>query len=198
MDVYTRMVQADDSSRHKADMLSAAAVNKTFISPDVIKWNGFQVIGDTLLSVLQCQHYPYYSIKHNDAVERAILETPDVSEQVFFNYITQLICRIWTQNLMNSSHRRNDLTRNHNQLDHSGFPRPSIDGRNRGELVYIICFWIRWIWLGYDLVLAMNVPSVGIGELFFRRIRFGYVLCALGIGKVKAMSKAIKYDVSIH
>jgi len=82
MDVYTHIVQADDSSRHKADMLSAAAVNKTFISPDVIKWNGFQVIGDTLLSVLQCQHYPYHSIKHNDAVERAILETPDVSEQV--------------------------------------------------------------------------------------------------------------------
>jgi hypothetical protein len=63
-------------------MLSAAAVNKTFLTPDVIKWSGFQVIGESLLSVLQCQNHPYNLGTRDESLERAILETPDVSEQV--------------------------------------------------------------------------------------------------------------------
>ena len=62
-------------------MLSAAAVNKTFLSPNVIKWSGFQVIGESLLSVLQCQNHPYNLGARDDTLERAILDTPDVSEQ---------------------------------------------------------------------------------------------------------------------
>lgn len=69
-------------SRHKADMMSAAAVNKTFVSPGVIKWSGFEVIGESLLSVLHCQHYPYNLLTRDEQLERAILETPDSSEQV--------------------------------------------------------------------------------------------------------------------
>lgn len=63
-------------------MLSAAAVNKTFLSPNVIKWSGFQVIGESLLSVLQCQNSPYNLGRRDELLERAILETPDLSEQV--------------------------------------------------------------------------------------------------------------------
>jgi hypothetical protein len=63
-------------------MLSAAAVNKTFLAPHVIKWSGFQVIGESLLSVLQCQHYPYNLGPRDEILERAVLETPDLSEQV--------------------------------------------------------------------------------------------------------------------
>lgn len=63
-------------------MLSAAAVNKTFLCPNVIKWSGFQVIGESLLSVLQCQNHPYNLGIRDETLERAILETPDVSEQV--------------------------------------------------------------------------------------------------------------------
>jgi hypothetical protein len=63
-------------------MLSAAAVNKTFLSPNVIKWSGFQVIGESLLSVLQCRNYPYNLPEGDEKLKRAILETPDISEQV--------------------------------------------------------------------------------------------------------------------
>lgn len=63
-------------------MMSAAAVNKTFISEDLIKWSGFQVIGESLLSVLQCQNHPFDFAIRDDNIERAILETPDHSEQV--------------------------------------------------------------------------------------------------------------------
>lgn len=75
-------LKAHYSSRHKADMLSAAAVNKTYLAPSVIKWSGFQVIGESLLSVLQCQNYPYNLGNSDEFLERAILETPDVSDQV--------------------------------------------------------------------------------------------------------------------
>jgi hypothetical protein len=63
-------------------MMSAAAVNKTFISPNIIKWSSFQVIGESLLSVLQCQNQPYDLGARDDTIERAVLETPDHSEQV--------------------------------------------------------------------------------------------------------------------
>jgi hypothetical protein len=63
-------------------MLSAAAVNKTFVSPDIVKWSGFQVIGESLLNVVECQNHPYDSPYRNETLERAILETPDLSEQV--------------------------------------------------------------------------------------------------------------------
>ena len=81
--------KTDFRSRHKADMLSAAAVNKTFVSPNVIKWSGFQIIGESLLSVLQCQHHPYNLGIRAETLERAILETPDISEQVshFLNLV---------------------------------------------------------------------------------------------------------------
>jgi len=82
MDVCLLSFETDFSSRHKADMLSAAAVNKTFISPNVIKWSGFQVIGESLLSVLQCHHHPYNLGTLSETLERAILDTPDISEQV--------------------------------------------------------------------------------------------------------------------
>jgi hypothetical protein len=61
-------------------MLSAAAGNATFISRDLIKWSGFQVMGESLLPVLQCQHQPYQFVHPNEAIERAILET-DISEE---------------------------------------------------------------------------------------------------------------------
>jgi len=81
--LYTPLlIRTHFSARHKADMLSAAAVNKTFLSPNVIKWSGFQIIGESLLSVLQCQNYPYSPGNRDELLERAILETPDVSEQV--------------------------------------------------------------------------------------------------------------------
>jgi len=64
-------------------MMSAAAINKTFISPDLIKWSGFEVIGESLLSVLRCQNHPYdFGGIRDDTLERAISETPDHSEQV--------------------------------------------------------------------------------------------------------------------
>jgi len=69
-------------SRHKADMLSTAAGNKTYLSPNVIKWSGFQLIGESLLSVLQCRNYPYNLGDGDEKLKRAILETPDISEQV--------------------------------------------------------------------------------------------------------------------
>jgi hypothetical protein len=78
-------------------MLSAAAVNKTFVSPDLIKWSGFQVIGESLLNVLQCQNYPYEMEYRNELLERAILETPDITEQVNYLKITLMIgirCKI--------------------------------------------------------------------------------------------------------
>jgi len=64
-------------------MLSAAAINKTFLAPDVIKWSGFQVIGESLLSVLQCQNFPHHLPNNDPLLERTILETPDISEQVY-------------------------------------------------------------------------------------------------------------------
>ena len=64
-------------------MMSAAAVNKTFVSPGIIKWSGFQVIGESLLNVLHCQHHPYNLATRDELLERAILETPDASEQVY-------------------------------------------------------------------------------------------------------------------
>jgi hypothetical protein len=63
-------------------MLSAAAVNKTFLAPHVIKWSGFQVIGESLLSVLQCQYFQYDLGQRDEVLERAILETPDLTENV--------------------------------------------------------------------------------------------------------------------
>ena len=63
-------------------MMSAAAVNKTYIAPGIIKWSGFQVIGESLLSVLHCQHYPYDLGSRDEQLERAILDTPYASEQV--------------------------------------------------------------------------------------------------------------------
>ena len=135
---------SDISSRHKADMLSAAAVNKTFISPDVIKWSGFEVIGDTLLSVLHCQRHPYQFIKRDENVERAILETPDISEQVeLFNANANV--RIWTLNHMNTSHLQNDHIQNHSPLGRSGSPKRSLEDRKEGGLFHIMSFWIRWI-----------------------------------------------------
>jgi hypothetical protein len=64
-------------------MMSAAAVNKTYVSDGVIKWSGFQVIGESLLRVLHCQNYPYDLGPRDEQLERAILDTPDASEQVF-------------------------------------------------------------------------------------------------------------------
>lgn len=75
----------DGSSRHKADMLSAAAGNKTYLSPNVIKWSGFQLIGESLLSVLQCRNHPYNLGEGDEKLKRSILETPDISEQVIFS-----------------------------------------------------------------------------------------------------------------
>jgi len=63
-------------------MLSTAAGNKTYLSPNVIKWSGFQLIGESLLSVLQCRNYPYNLREGDEKLKRAILETPDISEQV--------------------------------------------------------------------------------------------------------------------
>ena len=63
-------------------MLSTAAGNKTYLSPNVIKWSGFQLIGESLLSVLQCRNYPYNLGEGDEKLKRAILETPDISEQV--------------------------------------------------------------------------------------------------------------------
>jgi len=76
------------SSRHKADIVSASSVNKTFLGPDLIKWSGFQIIGESLLSVLNCQYYPYFLGPRDDILERAIMETPELSEQV--NLLTLL------------------------------------------------------------------------------------------------------------
>ena len=57
-------------------------MNKTFLGPDLIKWSGFQIIGESLLSVLNCQYYPYFLGPRDDTLERAIMETPELSEQV--------------------------------------------------------------------------------------------------------------------
>ena|SRR5947207_629647 len=105
-------------------MLSAAAVNKTFISPNVIKWSGFQVIGESLLSVLQCQHHPYNFDTRDETLERAILETPDISEQVINLIIFALTSRNSMRNRMNSN-RQNGHTRNPILQDLSGFQRRS-------------------------------------------------------------------------
>jgi hypothetical protein len=120
-------------------MLSAAAVNKTFTSPDMIKWNGFQIIGETLLSVLQCQRYPYQFLKRDESVERAILETPDISEQVEI-LLTSTYVRIWMLNHMNTNLPRNGHTQSHSLLDLNGFPKHSIDDRKRDLLYYV---WIE-------------------------------------------------------
>jgi hypothetical protein len=63
-------------------MLSAAAINKTFLAPNQIKWSGFHIIGESLLSVLRCQNHPYKLAHRDEVLERAILEMPDISEQV--------------------------------------------------------------------------------------------------------------------
>ena len=103
-------------------MLSAAAVNKTFISPNVIKWSGFQVIGESLLSVLQCQHHPYNLCTRDETLERGILETPDISEQVTNLIIFVLTSRTSMRNRMNSN-RQNAHTQNPILPDLSGFQK---------------------------------------------------------------------------
>jgi hypothetical protein len=111
MAVHPSITNSKSSARHKADMMSAAAVNKTYISPGVIKWSGFQVIGESLLNVLQCQNYPYDLGPRDEQLERAILDTPDASEQV--TPITRKTDnRNWMQSLMNWNHLGNDHTQN--------------------------------------------------------------------------------------
>jgi len=104
-------------------MLSAAAVNKTFLAPHVIKWSGFQVIGESLLSVLLCQNQPYHLGPRDEILERAILETPDLSEQVNRAPAACVLtgkCRSSMLNRMKLNLLRNDHTQNRIQRDLNG------------------------------------------------------------------------------
>jgi len=104
-------------------MLSAAAVNKTFLAPHVIKWSGFHVIGESLLSVLQCQNHPYTLGARDEILERAILETPDLSEQVkraLFIAVLTGKCRNSMLNRMKLNLLRNDHIQNLIQRDLNG------------------------------------------------------------------------------
>jgi len=104
-------------------MLSAAAVNKTFLAPHVIKWSGFQVIGESLLSVLQCQNHPYTLGPRDEILERAILETPDLSEQVKRALVVAVLtdkCRNSMLNRMKLNLLRNDHIQSRIQRDLNG------------------------------------------------------------------------------
>jgi hypothetical protein len=110
-------------------MLSAAAVNKTFLAPHVIKWSGFQVIGESLLSVLQCQTFPYSLGQRDETLERAILETPDLSEHVRpppqtppfrWSPVVNGFRRNSIQNRMNSNRLKNEHIQNRIPRDRNG------------------------------------------------------------------------------
>jgi hypothetical protein len=126
-------------------MLGAAAINKTFLSPDLIKWSGFEIMGESLLSVLRAQEYAYYLGNRDPVLERAILETPDYTEQVFILLCLEIDNRNWMQSPMNLNLLRNDLIRNRILEDHNGFQKRL----REGDLIFYGCIGRCWFWMGF-------------------------------------------------